>query len=120
MHELAVTESIVDACCERAAGARVLRVTLEIGTLSCVMPEALRFCFQAAVPGTPLEDAELEIARMPGRSRCRTCGSEVTMMDLLTTCGCGSVDLERPRGGEELKIRSMEIQEDRVEIQEVS
>ena len=44
MHELSVTHSIVEACCERAGDTPVLRVTLEIGTLSCVMPDSLRFC----------------------------------------------------------------------------
>lgn len=120
MHELAVTESIVEACSARARGARVLRVTLEIGTLSCVMPEALRFCFEAAVPGTPLEDSELEIIRIPAWSRCRDCGADVRMTDVLATCDCGSVDLERPQGGDELRIRSMEIREDRAQIREAS
>ncbi len=111
MHELAVTESIVEACSEHAGGARVLRVTLEIGTLSCVMPDALRFCYEVAVVGTPLEGSELEIIHIPARSRCRDCGTTVIMDDLLALCACGSANLERPRGGDQLKIRSMEIEE---------
>lgn len=111
MHELAVTRSIVEACSERSAGARVLRVTVEVGALSCVLPEALRFCYDVVARGTPLEGSELEIVRIPGRSRCLECGREVLMDDLLSPCPCGSVNLEPPRGGDRLRIKSMDIQE---------
>lgn len=111
MHELAVTQSIVEACSERAGGARVLRVTLEIGTLACIMPDSLRFCYEVAVEGTPLAGSELEIIRIPARSRCRDCGLDREMQDMFCRCACGSADLERPRGGDELRIVSMEIQE---------
>lgn len=109
MHELAVTRSIVETCSERAGVARVLRVTVEIGALSCVMPEALRFCYDVAVAGTPLAGSELEIVRVPATSRCRDCGAMVTMDDILARCDCGSVNLDRAEGGDGLMIRSMEI-----------
>ena len=111
MHEMSVTRGIVDACSERANGSRIIRVTLEIGTLSCIMPAALQFCFEVAVEGTDLEGSELEIIRVPGWSRCRDCGADVRMDELLCTCDCGSTNLEAPRGGDELKIKSMEIEE---------
>ncbi len=116
MHKLSVTQSIVEACADRAGGARVLRVTLEIGTLSCVMPQALRACYDIAVEGTLLAGSELVILRIPGISRCRDCGTQVAMDDLLATCACGSADLERPRGGDGLKIKSIEIEEDIPEV----
>lgn len=109
MHELALTQRIVEICAERANGARVRRVTLEIGTLTCVMPEALRFCFEACTGGTLLAHAELEIVVTPGWAQCRECGREVELSDLLAACGCGSVTLENRRGGDALKIRSMEV-----------
>jgi len=61
MHELALTQSIVEACVERAEGAQVRRVTLEIGQLAAVMPEALRFCFDVCADGTALKGARREI-----------------------------------------------------------
>lgn len=111
MHELSITQSIVEACNERAAGARVLRVTLEVGSLSCVMPDALRFCYEVVCEGTPLQGSTLEIIRIPGLSRCHDCGAMVQMDDLLSSCHCGSINLERPRGGDQLRIKSMEIEE---------
>jgi hydrogenase nickel incorporation protein HypA/HybF len=67
MHELAIAESIVDAVCERAAGRAVHRVTLRIGTLAAVVPDALRFSFGLAVEGTVADGAELDITETAGR-----------------------------------------------------
>lgn len=111
MHELAVTHNIVEACSERAGQAQVLRVTVEVGALSCVAPDAMRFCFDVVAAGTPLEGATLEIIRIPATSRCRDCGAAVAMTDILELCSCGSSNLEPPSGGDQLKIRSMEIEE---------
>jgi hydrogenase nickel incorporation protein HypA/HybF len=108
MHELSITQSIVEACAARAGGARVGRVTLEVGRLTCVMPEALRFCYDACTEGTGLEGSELEIIEISGRGRCRACGDEVALDDLLSPCGCGSYDLELI-AGEDLRIKEMEL-----------
>jgi hydrogenase nickel incorporation protein HypA/HybF len=43
-----------------------MRVRLEIGRLSSVMPEAIRFCFDVCARGTALEGAELEIVELAG------------------------------------------------------
>jgi len=42
---LGIARSVVAICSERANGAAVRRVTLEIGKLSAVLPESIRFCF---------------------------------------------------------------------------
>jgi hydrogenase nickel incorporation protein HypA/HybF len=108
MHELTLTQSIVEACSERAGGARVRRVTLEIGRLTCVAPEALRFCYEVCAEGTALAGSELEIVEIAGRARCRACGADVLLDDLLSACACGAYDLER-LAGEELRIKEMEL-----------
>ena len=112
MHELSVTQSIVEACTERAAGVQVLRLTVEVGALSCVMPNALRSCYEIAVQATCLEGSELEIICVPARSRCSDCGADVEVYDLLRGCSCGSLNLTRPEGGDGLLIRSIEIAQD--------
>ena len=66
MHELAHTREIVDIVCKAANDRRVHKVTLEIGRLSCVMPEAIEFCFAAVAQGTLAEGARLEIRRADG------------------------------------------------------
>ena len=41
MHELGITRNVVAICAERANGAQVLRVTLEIGKRAGVMAESV-------------------------------------------------------------------------------
>jgi len=115
MRELAVTQAILEVCAERAAGARVLRITVEIGTLCCVRPVSLHFCFAATAASCGLADAELEVVRVFARSQCRECGAEVQMESLLTRCRCGSANLDPPQGGDRVVIRSMELEQDTAE-----
>lgn len=68
MHELAITQAIVEQCAARCEGARVLRVVIEIGTLSAVQPEAVRFAFSLCTEGTLLEGAQLEIRTPPNEA----------------------------------------------------
>ena len=59
MHELSLTHDIVAIACDAAAGRRVHRVTLEIGRHACVMPDAIRFCFDVVAKGTLADGAQL-------------------------------------------------------------
>lgn len=108
MHELSITRNVVAIVSEHAHGREVLRVTLEIGKLSAIMPESVHFCFEVCVKGTLLEGARLEILEIPGAATCRVCGREFALDDILARCVCGSVNLVR-RGGDELKIKEMEV-----------
>jgi hydrogenase nickel incorporation protein HypA/HybF len=108
VHELSVTRTIIEICSERAAGARVRHVTVEVGRLTCVSPEALRFCYDVGTRGTPLAGSELHIVEVPGRGLCRCCGAETDVADLLTPCACGSYELEYT-SGEELRVKEMEV-----------
>lgn len=108
MHELALTESIVSAVCERADGRPVRRVTVRIGALTAVVPEAMRFCFGLAAEGTVADGAELAIDHRPGAAHCRTCGLDVRLDNPILLCPCGSADLE-VTSGRELQIVSMEV-----------
>lgn len=108
MHELAITESTVAGVSEQVGDARVTRVVLEIGRLSGIVPDAIRFCFDLCAEGTTLAGAELEIVPIAGHARCRDCGAEADVDDLLDLCPCGSADLELRRG-QELRIREVEV-----------
>ncbi len=108
MHELGITRSVVAICAEHAASAKVRRVTLEIGRLSAVLPESVRFCFDICAKGTVLEGSVLDIVEVPGAALCRACGGEVALSRPYGRCACGSADL-RLVAGEELKITEMEV-----------
>lgn len=108
MHELGITEEILAIVVEHSKGAAVRRVVLEIGKLSAVLPDALRFCFELCSAGTVAEGASLEIIETPGRARCRACGGDVLLERPFGRCDCGCSDLEWLTG-EELKIKEMEV-----------
>ena len=108
MHELAITESVVDAVSQRVDDGRVTRVVLEIGKLSGVVPDALRFCFDVCAAGTALEGATLDIVEIAARARCRTCDAELTLQDCIALCACGSADLEF-LSGQQLTIKEVEV-----------
>lgn len=108
MHELSISEGIVESVCDAVPDGRVLAVTVEIGKLSGVVPDAVRFCFDACTRGTRLEGARLDIVDVPGRGRCGSCQRELDMEELLTQCPCGNPFLDIVRG-RELRIRSVEV-----------
>jgi len=110
VHELGITRNIVSLVAEAASGRRVRRVTLEVGKLSGVMVDAIRFCFDLVAEGTVLEGAVLEISEPVGRARCRDCGAEFDTATLWAACACGSRDLLRLQG-EELLVKTMELEE---------
>lgn len=108
MHELSITQSVVEAIVDRVAGARVSRVRLEIGKLSGVVPDSVRFCFDLVTDGTTLQGARLDIEEPSGRAHCTRCGTSFDTDDPIVLCPCGSADVE-VLAGQELRIRSVEV-----------
>ncbi|MDT5092661.1 MAG: hydrogenase nickel incorporation protein HypA/HybF [Mycobacterium sp.] len=108
MHEMAITQSVVDAVCEHADGRRVRSVRVEVGALCAVVPGAMEFCFGLAAEGTLADGAHLDLQITPGSARCRTCGAEFGLSDLILLCPCGSADVE-VLTGRDLKILTMEV-----------
>ena len=107
MHELSLAAAVVDACVEQAAGARVLRVWLDVGELAAVLPDALRFAFEVCAAGTSAEGAGLEIREIPGRAVCHDCGRTTALSAPYGICECGGY--LRIVEGKELRIKEMEI-----------
>ena len=108
MHELAITQSVVEAVCERAGDRPVRSVRVRVGALTAVVPDAMRFCFDLVVEGTVAQGARLDIEQRPGAAHCADCGADVELADAVLLCPCGSADL-RVTAGRELQIVSMEV-----------
>jgi hydrogenase nickel incorporation protein HypA/HybF len=107
MHELGIAQEVVAIVAAHARG-RVTRVVLEIGKLSAVLPDAIRFCFDLCTEGTVVAGAELSIIEIPGRALCRQCGAEVALEQPFGRCDCGSTELEW-LSGEELNVKEYEV-----------
>ncbi|WP_328332494.1 MULTISPECIES: hydrogenase maturation nickel metallochaperone HypA/HybF [unclassified Streptomyces] len=108
MHELSITQSVVDMVCERAGGRPVRTVSVRVGVLTAVVAESMRFCFDLITAGTVAEGARLEIDQPPGAARCRTCEQDFALPDPVLLCPCGSADVEIT-SGRELQIISMKV-----------
>ena len=109
MHELSITQSIVDAVAEKLGDAEVTTVRLEIGKLSGVVVESIRFCFDLVTDGTTLAGARLVVDEPSGHARCRECATEFDVDDpivLCPACDASNVDV---RAGRELRIISVEV-----------
>src|SRR3954462_5454647 len=110
MHELAITQGVVEAVTERTGRAPVASVRVRVGRLSGVVPDAMRFCFELVTAGTPLAGAALELDQPDGWGRCRPCGAEIVLADPLLLCDCGSADVE-VLAGRELAVASVVLAE---------
>lgn len=109
MHELSLTQMMVEAIAERVGEARVTCVRLEIGRLSGVVVDSIRFCFDLVADGTVVAGARLEIDEPPGACRCRECAEEFTVDDPIVLCpACGSANVA-VLSGRDMLIRSVEV-----------
>ncbi len=112
MHEMALTESIVEIAvetAEREGASRVRKVFVDVGALSHVEPEALLFCFSAVSAGTIAEGARLEIARTPGAGWCLDCGKTVPLGERFGPCPeCGRFHVQMT-AGDEMRVREIEV-----------
>lgn len=112
MHELSLCRSLCEqllTLCRQEGVSRLHKVELEIGVLSCVEPEALRFCFENMAKPEPLLGAQLAVLRTDARAECADCGYAYAMTGWQTLCPrCGSVR-RTVSGGEAVIIKSVEV-----------
>lgn len=115
MHELQVTERILDIVLQHAAGhdvSRIVRIHLRIGGLSDLENEWIQHYFDYLSRGTLAEHAELAITRTPIVACCSSCSRSVELTrDVLgeAVCpDCGEQRLELVSGREYL-IENMEV-----------
>ena len=96
MHELGLSEGIVQATLRRADGRPVRSVRVRIGGHP-VDPEVIEQAFRLAAVGTVAEDASVEIVMIPMAVHCRGCGDESPVtdhLDMVMCPRCGGLDIE--------------------------
>jgi len=113
MHEMSLAESVLQIIEESAKSqqfSRVRSVTLEIGVLAAVEPDAMRFCFDAVTRGSIADGARLEIIETPGEGRCAACGKTVAMQEQYGLCTeCGSAYLQVVSGNR-MRVKDLEVE----------
>ena len=112
MHEMSLAEGMRQVIEEQARVydvARISRVRVEIGRFAGVETDALHFAFDVVMRGSVAEGAELVTIELPGKAMCYDCAKEVEIEQRLSPCPlCGGGKL-MPQGGDEMKIKDLEI-----------
>jgi len=112
MHEFSIMQSTLETAAQKmsvAGATQIHRLSVRIGQLSGVVPEALRFAFDALKTGSPAAGAELAIEEIPAVCWCADCAAEFATADLkyeCPRCHQPSGDLRR---GKEMELTSLEV-----------
>lgn len=112
MHELSLIESLLDLALERAeqhGAERIETITLRIGSLAGVDPDALAFAFEVVKAGSIAEAAELVIETVPAQCFCAECARTFPAADGCCECPtCFTISRDL-RQGRELQLHSLQV-----------
>lgn len=115
MHELAVTESILEIANRHASAAGATKVTdifIKLGRLSSIVDDSVQFYWDIISQATLSEGAQLHFERVPARMHCLDCNNDFEMKDELAPCPqCGSINL-KVLSGDEFWLESIEIEKE--------
>ena len=113
MHELSVTENILDIACKHAVQSHATRVTainLVIGQLSSIVDDSVQFYWDLISENTICSGSELHFQRVPAVFHCLDCDQQYNLEERLSPCpNCGSIRSEIVTG-EEFYLDSIEIE----------
>jgi len=113
MHEISLCESVLQILEQQAKVQhyqKVRTIWLEIGLLSGVEIEAMRFGFEIVMKGSLAENARLEILEIPGQASCEACGNQIAIRQLYDLCpDCGSEKL-KINNGQQMRIKELEVE----------
>lgn len=109
MHEAALALEIVDLLAPYEQElATITRVTLEVGSLTCVDPQALTTALRTALQGGFAQDAQLECLTPQASALCLSCEQSYQPSDRISPCPhCGSFD-KKWLSGQTFKVKAIE------------
>ncbi len=112
MHEMSLAEGVlqlIEDAARQQNFSKVSTVWLEIGQLSGVEVEAMKFCFDAVLRGSVAQGARLEIIALPGTGWCMACAQSVAMAEVFGQCPkCGGHQMQ-VTGGTEMRLKELEV-----------
>lgn len=114
MHELSVALRIVEALDQELAGEgedfQVTAVTIQVGTLTALVPEALQFSWDLATENTLLQGSMLDIQVVDAAGYCSLCQVERTLSNIQSMrCPICRTPITQITGGNDLEILTVEV-----------
>ncbi len=114
MHELAITQNILDIVLSEAKAAqasRITKISLVIGELSGIVSDSVQFYFDFLNKGNAAEGATLDFRLVSIELRCRNCLTEFTPKDSAWVCpNCQGTGFD-VIGGRECYVESIEVEQ---------
>jgi hydrogenase nickel incorporation protein HypA/HybF len=115
MHELSVTESILQIALKHAGqvpGGKITAIHLVIGRLSSIVDDSVQFYWDFVARGTPAEGAQLHFQRVPAELLCLDCNLRYQPGEGQLACPeCSGVHL-KILAGDEFYMASIEVTEE--------
>jgi hydrogenase nickel incorporation protein HypA/HybF len=114
MHELAVTQHILDIALHRAEANQAARITaiyLVIGQMASIVDDCVQFYWDIISQDTLAQGAALHFERIPARLHCETCHRSYLLNEsqlICPFCGGSAVTLMT---GDEFYIDSIEVEQ---------
>jgi len=113
MHEMAIAQGILDIAIDNAGqhdAKQIKSIRIQVGKMTEVEPEALRFCFGVLAEGTMAAGAQLDIVIKPLIGLCRDCRLEFAIDRYRFLCpSCDSLGVEII-SGRELQVEYLEVE----------
>jgi hydrogenase nickel incorporation protein HypA/HybF len=113
MHELSVTESLLNIALQHAEKAGARRVTdlhLVIGELASMVDDSIQFYWDIIAKDTIAEQAILHFRRVPAQLQCMTCFEKYHPTDRELACPrCNGVNT-KIIAGEEFRLESIDVE----------
>ncbi|HEY5562903.1 MAG TPA: hydrogenase maturation nickel metallochaperone HypA [Clostridiaceae bacterium] len=116
MHELPVTQSIINICTEEAEKngvTKVEKINIVVGALSDIVPDSIYMYFELLVKGTILEGTILNIKKIKARILCKDCGFEEELSKRGFKCSSCNSENVKILGSSQLYIEDMEVTDER-------
>ena len=113
MHELAVTQSILDISLRHARQVDAKRITdinLVIGQFSSIVDDSVQFYWDIIANGTIAQGAALHFNRIPGEMTCGDCGRAFQPTDRTFECPSCSSGFVRISRGDEFRVESIDVE----------
>lgn len=111
MHELSVIKALIEAVegyKQSEQARKVKTVRIEVGSMTCVDPERLLFCFDMVREDAGLKQAELRIDPVKASVKCQVCGHHFDIDRIGEPCECGSYQQDM-LSGNELNLTEIEF-----------